>query len=128
MERKEEVLEYDSSIEGKMEVVIVSFYRQTKNLRLIMNKKDGEIIWGYGDMTAELGYVLPKYCAYLDVERFPDIEKFVVENGIGVFTGLQKTIGNVIYPMYLFNEMILAKISEDGLAEYENKGCDHFGK
>lgn len=114
MERKEEVLEYDSSIEGKMEVVIdVSFYRQTKNLRLIMNKKDGEIIWGYGDMTAELGYVLPKYCAYLDVERFP---------------GLQKTIGNVIYPMYLFNEMILAKISEDGLAEYENKGCDHFGK
>lgn len=51
MERKEEVLEYDSSIEGKMEVVIdVSFYRQTKNLRLTMNKKDGEIIWGYGDM------------------------------------------------------------------------------
>lgn len=48
MERKEEVLEYDSSIEGKMEVVIdVSFYRQTKNLRLIMNKKDGEIIWGH---------------------------------------------------------------------------------
>ena len=46
MERKEEVLEYDSSIEGKMEVVIdVSFYRQTKNLRLTMNKKDGEIIW-----------------------------------------------------------------------------------
>ena len=72
MERKEEVLEYDSSIEGKM-----------------------------------------------DVERFPDIEKFVVENGIGVFTGLQKTTENVIYPMYLFNEMMLAKISADGLAEYE---------
>ena len=92
MERKEEVLEYDSSIEGKMEVVIdVSFYRQTKNLRLTMNKKDGEIIWGYGDMTAELGYVLPKYCAYLDVERFPDIEKFVVENGIGVFTRISSS-------------------------------------
>lgn len=28
-------------------------------------------------MTAELGYVLPKYCAYLDVERFPDIENLL---------------------------------------------------
>lgn len=44
MERKEEVLEYDSSIEGKMEVVIdVSFYRQNEQ----KGWRDYMGIWGH---------------------------------------------------------------------------------
>lgn len=120
MERKEEVLEYDSSLYGKMNVVIdVSYYGYTNELRLAMRKKERDLKWGYGDMTVELASTLPKYCAYLDIVRFPEIEEFIVENGIGVFTGLQKSIGEVSYPLYLFNEEKLSEISPDGVQEYE---------
>ena len=70
------------------------------NYAVLLECTDGE---PFGNLTVNLGRPLPDKYAFLDVNNIPDAERFVVENGLGVFTGMMEQSGFVAYPLYVFN-------------------------
>lgn len=73
----------------------------------------------YGDITVNLGVKAPDYCAYVDINNMPGLEKFIADNNLGEFTGLVQRSGFVEYPLYMFNVDELRKVCPDGMALYE---------
>lgn len=74
----------------------------------------------YGDVTVNLDGKVPNYCAYLDVNNMPGIEKFVTDNGLGELTGLTTQSGFTEFPLYLFNAEKLRELCPDGMKTYED--------
>ena len=73
----------------------------------------------YGDITVNLSIKAPDYCAYVDINNMPELEKFIADNNLGEFTGLTQQSGYVEYPLYMFNVDVLRKACPDGMAMYE---------
>lgn len=74
----------------------------------------------YADITTNIDAPAPAYCGYLDTNNLSNIEQFIVENEIGVFTGLMGSSGFCRYPLYRFNVEKLRSLFPDKLAEYEH--------
>lgn len=80
----------------------------------------------YGDVTVNLGEKVPDFCGYIDTNNMPELEKFLVDNDIGEFTGFMQRSGFCVYPMYMFNVDKLRELCPDGMEAYEkSKG---YGK
>lgn len=75
----------------------------------------------YGDMTVNLLESVPPYCAFVDTNNMPELEDFLVKNGIAEFTGLMQKSGYCSYPLYLFDVEKMRKLCPDGMAAYEKK-------
>ena len=75
----------------------------------------------YGDMTVNLLESVPPYCAFVDTNNMPELEKFLVENKIAEFTGLEQRSGHYSYPLYLFDADKMRGLCPDGMAAYERK-------
>lgn len=75
----------------------------------------------YGDMTVNLLESVPPYCAFVDTNNMPELEDFLVKNGIAEFTGLMQKSGYCSYPLYLFDVEKMRKLCPDGSAAYEKK-------
>lgn len=75
----------------------------------------------YGDMTVNLLESVPPYCAFVDTNNMPELEDFLVKNGIAEFTGLMQKSGYCSYPLYLFDVEKMRKLCPDGMATYEKK-------
>ena len=75
----------------------------------------------YGDMTVNLLESVPPYCAFVDTNNMPELEDFLVKNGIAEFTGLMQKSGYCSYPLYLFDVEKMRKPCPDGMAAYEKK-------
>ena len=73
----------------------------------------------YGDMTTNLSMKAPDYCAYVDINNMPELEKFIEDNELGEFTGLTQRSGYVEYPLYFFNVNALRKASPSEMEMYE---------
>lgn len=68
---------------------------------------------------------MPDYCAYVDINNMPELEKFIEENEIGEFTGLTGRSGFCEYPLYLFDPEKLRELCPEGMAMYEHSiGAD----
>lgn len=50
---------------------------------------------------------LGEFYGYIDTNNYPTLEKFIIENSIGEFTGKTKQAGYYEYPLYLFNTQTL---------------------
>ena len=80
----------------------------------------------YGDVTVNLGEKVPDFCGYIDTNNMPELEKFLVNNDIGEFTGFMQRSGFCVYPMYMFNVDKLRELCPDRMEAYEmSKG---YGK
>ena len=47
------------------------------------------------------------YCAFVDVNNWPEIEEFILKNKIGEPTGVKVKSGYVTYPEYRFNPALI---------------------
>lgn len=73
----------------------------------------------YGDVTVNLLTSVPPYCAFVDTNNMPELEDFLVKNGIAEFTGLMQRSGYCSYPLYLFSGEKMRGLCPDGMAAYE---------
>ena len=73
----------------------------------------------YGDITVNLREGAPDYCGYINTDKMPEIEKFLIKNDIGEFTGIMGFSGFGKYPMYLFNAERLRELCPESMARYE---------
>ncbi|GFI31018.1 hypothetical protein IMSAGC013_02412 [Lachnospiraceae bacterium] len=75
----------------------------------------------YCDITVNLLTSVPPYCAFVDTNNMPELEDFLVKNGIAEFTGLMQQSGYCIYPLYLFDAEKMRGLCPDGMAAYEQE-------
>lgn len=75
----------------------------------------------YGDVTVNLLSSVPPYCAFVDTNNMPELEDFLVKNGIAEFTGLMQKSGYCSYPLYQFNAEKMYRLCPDGMAAYEQE-------
>lgn len=73
----------------------------------------------YGDVTVNLLSSVPPYCAFVDTNNMPELEDFLVKNGIAEFTGIEQRSGYCSYPLYLFDGEKMRGLCPDGMAAYE---------
>lgn len=99
--------------------VEVDVYLDNKSLCVSLTTMEDGIPEPYGNVTVNLDGTVPNYCAYVDTNNMPDIEAFLVENGIAESTGLLKGSGYCVYPLYLFNPERLRGLCPEGMAAYE---------
>lgn len=73
----------------------------------------------YCDVTVNLLSSVPPYCAFVDTNNMPELEDFLVKNGIAEFTGIEQRSGYCSYPLYLFSGEKMRGLCPDGMAAYE---------
>ena len=99
----------------------VSAYVDNKSLYVGLTAMPYGVPEYYGDMTVNLLESVPPYCAFVDTNNMPELEKFLVENKIAEFTGLEQRSGHYSYPLYLFDADKMRGLCPDGMAAYERK-------
>ena len=58
----------------------------------------------FGNLTVNLGEMLPPNMAYVDVNNMPDAERFIKEYNLGEPIGTTRRSGYCTYPLYKFKE------------------------
>lgn len=115
-----EKLEIQSPWSGKELVEIeINSYGNNKRIYIGLNSEYDGVMEPYGDLTVNIDAPCPDYSGYLDTNNNPDLERFVVENNLGEFTGFSGQSGFCSYPLYSFNVERLRELCPDGLESYE---------
>ena len=99
----------------------VNTYVDNKSLYVGMTTEEDGFPEPYGDVTVNLLTSVPPYCAFVDTNNMPELEDFLVENGIAEFTGIQQRSGYCSYPLYLFDVEKMRGLCPDGMAAYEQE-------
>jgi hypothetical protein len=99
----------------------ISSYHNSRCLYIGLNCVSGENPESYGDITVNLEGKVPDYCAYVDLNNMPELEKFIEDNQLGDFTGLTKRSGFCEYPLYLFDPEKLRQLCPEGMRTYEQR-------
>ena len=94
-------------------------YQDSKSLYVGMTTVDDGFPEPYGNVTVNLPVPVPSYCAFVDTNNMPELEDFLVKNGIAEFTGLMQQSGYCTYPLYLFDAEKMRGLCPDGMAAYE---------
>lgn len=97
----------------------INNYMNNNGLYLGLMGREDDYFESYGDISVNLGTKAPDYCAYVDLNNMPELEKFIEENDLGEFTGLTQRSGFCEYPLYMFNVDKLRELSPDCMAAYE---------
>lgn len=95
-------MSYSYNIWGKTEelTLIRSFYVQSGNLAVIAEDKDGA---PFATLTVNLSGKIPQpNLAYVDVNNCPWLPDFLEKNDIAYWTGIARSSGHCIYPLYRF--------------------------
>ena len=106
--------------ERKKMVIEINMYVNNGCMYIGLQEQVEDYFEPYGDLTVNLEGKVPDYCGYVDVNNMPQIEKFIVDNDIGEFTGLSKKSGFCEYPLYLFNVDKLRELCPEGMQMYES--------
>lgn len=117
-----------------LELQVRSYYNGGKLALLLADWNHGNPE-PWGDLTVNLGNVVEKDCAFLDVNHLgEEIRTWVEKNHLGTPTERMERSGFVVYPEYRFDPERLKELDDKGYAEYENilkqqkihkeKGCD----
>jgi len=99
----------------------VNTYMNNDSLYVGMTTMEDGFREPYGNVTVNLSYSVPPYCAFVDTNNMPELEDFLVRNRIAEFTGLEQQSGFVNFPLYLFHADRLRELCPDGMREYEQK-------
>lgn len=97
----------------------VNTYVDNNSLYVGMTTAEDGFPEPYGDVTVNLLSSVPPYCAFVDTNNMPELEDFLVKNGIAEFTGLMQKSGYCSYPLYQFNVEKMRGLCPDGMAAYE---------
>lgn len=120
-ESAEGILELNTRFGNKENVSLeVSAYADNNSLCVRMTAMPYGVPEYYGDMTVNLIVSVPPYCAFVDTNNMPELEKFLVENKVAEFTGLEQRSGHYSYPLYLFDAERMRRLCPDGMAAYES--------
>lgn len=107
---------WGSSEEVQLEI---NSYMNNKGLYIGLMNRGGDDFEPYGDLTVNLSQKAPDYCAYVDTNNMPGVEKFIEENDLGEFTGLTQRRGFCEFPLYMFNVDKLRELCPDSMETYE---------
>ena len=119
-EKTEETLELKTSFGTTENVTLtVKTYVDSNSLYVGMTTADDGFPEPYGDVTVNLLVPVPSYCAFVDTNNMPELEDFLVKNGIAEFTGIMQMSGYCSYPLYLFDAEKMRGLCPDGMAAYE---------
>ena len=99
----------------------VNTYMDNNSLYVGMITAEDGFVEPYGDVTVNLLSSVPPYCAFVDTNNMPELENFLVKNGIAEFTGIQQRSGYCSYPLYLFDVEKMRELCPDGMAAYEQE-------
>ena len=121
-QQAEQTLEYKTWFGTTEQVTLtVSTYADNDSLYVgLITQKDG-FPEPYANITVNLSTAVPPYCAFVDINNMPEIEDFLVKNGIAESTGLKQTSGYCRYPLYVFNEEKLRELCPDEITVYEQR-------
>ena len=97
----------------------IDSYHNSRCLFLGLTTNEEGFYEPYGDISVNLNDNAPDYCAYVDTNNMPELEKFLEDNEIGYFTGMVKQSGFCTYPLYMFNIDKLRELCPYGLERYE---------
>ena len=97
----------------------VNTYVDNNSLYVGMTTAEDGFPEPYGDVTVNLLSSVPPYCAFVDTNNMPELEDFLVKNGIAEFTGLMQKSGYCSCPLYQFNVEKMRRLCPDGMAAYE---------
>ena len=92
--------------EGRIEQIriVVSSYQSNNSLCMGMFSLEDGYPSPCGNLTIDLPGEVPEYCAYIDTDTIPELEK---------------KWGNVSYPLYLFEPERLRELCPEGMKKYE---------
>lgn len=120
VERAEGILKLNTRFGNWENVSLeVSAYADNNSLCVRMTAMPYGVPEYYGDMTVNLIASVPSYCAFVDTYNMPELEKFLVENKVAEFTGLEQRSGHYSYPLYLFDAEKMRGLCPDGMVAYE---------
>ena len=115
MDNEKKQVTYNSSITGETQVTFdIQQYMNNRAMFIgLMCNEDG-YEEPFGDVTVNLSVAAPNYCGYLNVNDMPDIEKFITDNDIGEFTGLNfyEYMGKKLH--FMFGNRALTYVSTEG--------------
>lgn len=127
MSREKEVQEtknslvYHSEYGGDTEVKLeVQQYLNNGRLAISLVSFEDGYPEPFGDLTVNVEAPAPIYCGYLDTSNLSNAEKFMIDNGLGEFTGLMGRSGYCEYPLYMFNVDKLRELCPEQMAAYEH--------
>lgn len=120
-EKTEGTLELKTSFGTTENVTLsVNTYVDNNSLYVGMTTVEDGFPEPYGDVTVNLLSSVPPYCAFVDTNNMPELEDFLVKNGIAEFTGIEQRSGYCSYPLYLFSAEKMRGLCPDGMAAYEH--------
>lgn len=116
---KQGVFCYHSEYEGDVEVMLdIQRYQNGRiYIGLVSLDEDGHPE-PFSNVTVNIDAPILDYCGYLDTNDLSNVEKFIVENDLGTFTGIMGESGYCRYPLYMFNVEKLCSLYPDQMAEY----------
>ena len=88
---------------GKKVKLIADTYRNNGHLALVMYDLDDEEGYGFVITTNLNSPFQSDSTTFLDTNNFPDIDKFIRKNGLGLSMNLKERSGFCEYPLYHIN-------------------------
>lgn len=121
-EKVEKTLELKTRFRITQNVMLeVSTYADSNSLYVGMTMMEDGFWEPYGNVTVNLSIPVPPYCAFVDTNNMPELEDFLVKNGLAKFTGLEQKSGYCSYPLYLFHAEKMRELCPDGMKIYEQE-------
>lgn len=114
-----QILELNTQWGSEKVELSISSYANNKSLYIGLTSVSEEFPEPYGDVTVNLDGSPLNYCAYVDTGNMPELETFILDNGLGYATGLTKRSGFNEYPLYMFDVEKLRELCPEGLSDYE---------
>jgi hypothetical protein len=75
---------YTSRFTGETDVSFdIQQYMNNGNMYIGLGCNEEGYLEPFADLTVNLGYTTPNYCAYVDTNNLPDAETFVTDNELG---------------------------------------------
>ena len=96
--------------DGKKVCLELCVYEHNRNLCIRLFVLEGGELEPYGSLTVNLDLNLPDQYGFVDINNMPDIEEFINKYQLGAFTGVCKTSGYCMYPLYLFDRQRLNEL------------------
>jgi hypothetical protein len=106
----------------------LAFYGEVRNLAgeprldLAIILKEAQTGEALATITVNFGdFIGIRNAAYIDTNNHPDIDRWLVDNGIAEATRFSRQSGYCIYPMVVFDEGLLKSIDDGKLAAYHSQ-------
>lgn len=113
-------LEMNSRFTGKVKLELeINSYLDNHRMYIGLIEADGEYLEPFANLTVNINAPCPDYCGYVDTNNCPELEDFIVEHGLGEFTGMIGSSGFCSYPLYMFNVERLREVAPESMERFE---------